>query len=186
MELHAAAGVPVNRALFACLLFSSAAAMAKPALAEDDSSNRYFVAGGADYRRIYDIGMFTGRLALAVGFEKRATLDTPFIGAAIQAGATLSGRTVFDYRLGAGYLWAIRRFRVGFEVDLGWLSVARVTSGASAKTLWLGISPIGSFDVVDLGEGRSLYVGARLEVDALGAAPSPAVWGPSLEVGIRF
>jgi hypothetical protein len=31
-----------------------------------------------------------------------------------------------------------------------------------------------------------MYVGARLEFDALGAAPSPAMWGPSLEAGFRF
>jgi len=141
---------------------------------------------GVDYRRIYDIGMTLGHLAVGLAVEQPTTRRAGFFGVEIMGGATEYGLAVVDYRLGGGLEWRFGRFRPGFGADVGWLTIARATTSDSAKTLWLGIYGQATLDLVDFGAGEALYLGARLGFDLLGAPPSPLVWGPSADVGVRF
>jgi len=143
------------------------------------------VEGGYQYQQIHGVPITGGRLRLGVGGQNDSQAHYAVLS--ILYGSTEESLRSYDVRLGwNGDFLRKSIFRLGGQVELGYLWIKRTTIDKRMWALGIGGGIHASADVLQFGarDDHALYVEGRFDVHAhFGPA---FIWAPSLLVGFRY
>jgi hypothetical protein len=104
--------------------------------------------------------------------------DTDF-----EIGETAHDLSTFYVRSGIRLEFILDRFRMGAGGQLQYFAISRITRNETIDSFGVGIFAIASFDLIEAGRGKGLYVGLRLNADAFAHA---YIMGAQVPIGFRF
>jgi hypothetical protein len=148
---------------------------------------RFRAGGSFVYRRYYDIPMYGG------GGEFGVLQDWPGLALGLDfdlwAGRSQAGLGFRNGHFGVRGEGRVGRLRLGGGLVFGLFVLDRATDNGSRSGATIGAFVTVSVDLVRIGDpdqDRAVFLGARLGVDGVGSKDFSPLWGPTVDVGVRF